>query len=122
MNEVNIHCRAINIFISHDLLPSDLYSSVGGAAVIKPEGRGFNSHPGQSFPLSLCRPISICRTNAHMVYGLKHPHSIRSCAFMPQLNVVLTWCVYKTENLTEIVISEYVLWIEYLLQLPSEKA
>ena len=27
-------------------------SSVGGAAVIKPEGRGFNSHPGQSCPLS----------------------------------------------------------------------
>ena len=49
-------------------------SSVGGAAVIKPEGRGFNSHPGQSFPLSLCGLISICRANAHMVYGLKHQH------------------------------------------------
>ena len=24
---------------------------------------------GQSFPLSLCGPISICRANAHMVYG-----------------------------------------------------
>ena len=32
------------------------------------------SHPGQSFPLSLCGPISICRANAHMVYGLKHQH------------------------------------------------
>ena len=42
--------------------------------MIKPEGRGFNSHPGQSFPLSLCGPISICRANAHMVYGLKHQH------------------------------------------------
>ena len=40
--------------------------------MIKPEGRGFNSHPGQSFPLSLCGPISICRANAHMVYGFKH--------------------------------------------------
>ena len=43
-----------------------------GAAVIKPEGRGFNSHPGQSFPLSFCGPNSISRANAHMVYGLKH--------------------------------------------------
>ena len=42
--------------------------------MIKPEGRGFNSHPGQSFPLSLCGPISISRANAHMVYGLKHQH------------------------------------------------
>ena len=48
--------------------------SVGGAAVIKLEGRGFKSHPGQSFPLSLCGSISICRANAHMVYGLKHQH------------------------------------------------
>ena len=39
--------------------------------VIKPEGRGFNSNPGQSFPLSLCGPNSICRANAHMVYELK---------------------------------------------------
>ena len=31
-------------------------------------------HPGQSFPLSLCGPISICRANARMVYGLKHQH------------------------------------------------
>ena len=30
-------------------------------------GRGFNSHPGQSFSLSLCGPISISRANAHMV-------------------------------------------------------
>ena len=37
-----------------------------------PEGRGFNSHPGQSFSLSLCGPISICRANAHMFHmGLK---------------------------------------------------
>ena len=42
--------------------------------MIKPKGRGFNSHPGHSFPLSLCGPISICRANAHMVYGLKHQH------------------------------------------------
>ena len=35
-------------------------------------GRGFNSHPGQSFSLSLCGPISISRANAHMVHmGLK---------------------------------------------------
>ena len=40
--------------------------------VIEPEGRGFNSHPGQSSSLSLCGPISICRANAHMVHmGLK---------------------------------------------------
>ena len=42
--------------------------------MIKLEGRGFKSHPGKSFPLSLCGPISICRANAHMVYGLKHQH------------------------------------------------
>ena len=37
---------------------------------MKTEGRGFNSHPGQSFPLSLCGPNSISRANAHiMVYG-----------------------------------------------------
>ena len=46
--------------------------SVGRAAEIYPEGRGFNSHPGQSFSLSLCGPISISRANAHMVHmGLK---------------------------------------------------
>ena len=42
--------------------------------MIKLEGRGFKSHLGQSFPLSLCGPISICRANAHMVYGSKHQH------------------------------------------------
>ena len=32
----------------------------------------YNSHPGQSFSLSLCGPISISRANAHMVHmGLK---------------------------------------------------
>ena len=31
-------------------------------------GRGFNSHPGQSFSLYLCGPISIRRANAHMVH------------------------------------------------------
>ena len=40
--------------MNHGLLPSDL-------------GRGFNSHPGQSFSLSLCGPISISRAKAHMV-------------------------------------------------------
>ena len=40
----------------------------------QPEGRGFNSHPGKSFPLSLCGPNSICRANAHIAYGLKHQH------------------------------------------------
>ena len=32
------------------------------------EGRGFNSHHGQSFSLSLCGPIFISRANAHMVH------------------------------------------------------
>ena len=37
-----------------------------------PEGLGFNSHPGQSFSLSLCGPIPISKANAHMVdIGLK---------------------------------------------------
>ena len=57
------------------------------AAVIKPEGRGFNSHPGQSFPLSFCGPNSISRANAHMVYGLKHQqftlHSITLFVLRP---------------------------------------
>ena len=54
--------------------------------MIKPEDRGFNSHPGQSFPLSLCGPISICRANAHMIYGLKHQHftSHSITLFVPQ--------------------------------------
>ena len=30
--------------------------SVGGATVIESKGRGFKSHPGQSFSLSLCGP------------------------------------------------------------------
>ena len=43
-------------------------SSVGRAAVIQPERDGVTSHPGQSFFLSLCGPISISRANAHMVH------------------------------------------------------
>ena len=39
--------------------------------MIKSGGRGFNSHPDQSLPLSLCGPNSISRVNAHMVYGQK---------------------------------------------------
>ena len=35
--------------------------------MIKCEGRGFNSYPGQSFPLSLCGPNSTSRANARMV-------------------------------------------------------
>ena len=34
----------------------------------KPGGRGFDSRPGQSFPLSLCGPNCISRANVHMVY------------------------------------------------------
>ena len=41
---------------------------------IEPTTFGFDHHPGQSFPLSLCGPISICWAKAHMVYGLKHQH------------------------------------------------
>ena len=36
--------------------------------VAETEGRGFNSHPGQSFSLSLCGPISISRAKSHMVH------------------------------------------------------
>ena len=76
---LHIHCRAINIFISHDSLPSVWpCSSVGVAAVIKSEGRGFKSHPGQSFPLSLCGAISICRANAQMVWNTSTLHHILS--------------------------------------------
>ena len=59
--------------------------------MIKLEGRGFKSHPGQSFPLSLCGPISICRANAHMVYGLKHQH------FTPSHSITtIHYTTYKT--------------------------
>ena len=34
---------------------------------IKAVGHGFNSHPGQSFPLSSYGPNSISRANTHMV-------------------------------------------------------
>ena len=66
------------------------HSSVGGAAVIKPEGRGFNSHPSQSFPLFLCGPISICRANAHIVYGLKHQHFTSHSITLFVLNISAT--------------------------------
>ena len=39
-----------------------VYTNVGCVAL------GFNSHPGQSFSLSLCGPSSISRANAHMVH------------------------------------------------------
>ena len=39
---------------------------------IEPTTFGLDLHPGQSFSLSLCGPISISRANAHMVHmGLK---------------------------------------------------
>ena len=34
--------------------------------MIKSAGRGFESHPGQSFSLPLCGPISLPRANAQM--------------------------------------------------------
>ena len=57
--------------------------------MIKPEGRGFNSHPGQSFPLSLCGPISICRAKAHMVYGFKHQHFISHSITLSDFETVM---------------------------------
>ena len=35
--------------------------------MVKPEDRGFKSHPGQSFSLSLCGTNFISRANVHMV-------------------------------------------------------
>ena len=46
--------------------------SVSPTDGIEPTTFGFDHHPGQSFPLSLCGPNSMCKANAHMVYGLKH--------------------------------------------------
>ena len=43
-------------------------------SLIKPESRRFNSHPGQSFSLSLCDPNFIIRANAHMVYMGRKQH------------------------------------------------
>ena len=48
-----------------------------------------NSDQGQSFPLSLCGPISICRANAHIVYGLKHQHFTSHSITPSILNIVL---------------------------------
>lgn len=41
-----------------------LCNSVGRAILISCEGRGFDSHPNQSFSLSLPEPISITRAHA----------------------------------------------------------
>ena len=46
------------------ILPFWPCSSVGKAAVIKSEGRGLDSHPGQSFSLSLYGPVSLTWANA----------------------------------------------------------
>ena len=59
----DVNVTAMNIYKSKEGLR--VFANVGRVA---PEGRGFNSHPGQSFSLSLCGPISISRANAHMVY------------------------------------------------------
>ena len=56
---LHIHCRAINIFISHDLLPSDLVAQSVEQRRSNPKVVVIKSHPGQSFPLSLCGPISM---------------------------------------------------------------
>ena len=64
---------------------------------MKPEGRGFKSHPGQSFPLSLCGPSSICRANAHMVYGLKHQHFTSHSITLFVLNTVSVCWVGTTK-------------------------
>ena len=64
----------------------------------------FISHPGQSFPLSLCGPISICRANAHMVYGLKHQHFKSNSITTTQLPngliaQLVEHCIVIAENL-----------------------
>ena len=49
--------------------PTDGNGPTKGQKVFPPEGQKvFNSHPGQSFSLSLSGPISISRANAHMVH------------------------------------------------------
>ena len=47
-----------------------VYTNVGRVAlnILNRVNCGFNSHPGQSFSLSLCGPICISRANAHMVH------------------------------------------------------
>ena len=54
-----------NIPHTHGQLPYAFWpcSSVGGAAVILSKGRGFKSHPGQGFSLSLCGPNSNTRVD-----------------------------------------------------------
>ena len=75
--------------------------------VIKPEGHGFNSHPGQSSPVSLCGPNFISSANVHMVYGNKistsyytlslkllessEPFSLRSAVPCPQFGMILSF-------------------------------
>ena len=60
MGNEDVNCTAMN------MLKYKEGSRLLIAAVIKPEGRGFNSHPGQSFPLSLYGPNSINKANAHI--------------------------------------------------------
>ena len=126
---LHIHCRAINIFISHDLLSSDLVAQsveqrwsnpkvVGSIPTLAPVVRTMDSavhrlnhYPADkhwqnqlsypvdsaiqrlnnwSFPLSLCGPISICRANGHMVYGLKHQHFTSHSITLFVLNISAT--------------------------------
>lgn len=58
-----VNKRGVAISI-HTACSGLLCNSVGRAILISCEGRGFNSHPNQSFFLSLPEPISITRAHA----------------------------------------------------------
>ena len=60
---LHIHCRAINIFISHDLLPSDLVAQSVEQRWSNPKVVGSIPTLVRVFLPSLCGPNSICRAN-----------------------------------------------------------
>ena len=79
-------------FISHmnhvSVIPTDGNGPTQGQMVHMGYKSKANSHPGQSFSLSLCGPISISRANARMVHmGYKSkalhitPYSVNSFRF-----------------------------------------
>ena len=80
-------------------------SSVGGAAVIKLEGRGFKSHPGQSFPLSFetcCMTPTSCSTRSLQVAQThsRHPPHSRSPHYHSPHTTLLTLTLSKSWKMT----------------------
>ena len=99
---VHIHCRAIDILISHDLLSSDLVAqSVDHTAVIKPEGRLFNSHPiVRVFPCPRVGPIpSVGLTLTSWSMGRKLALHLRKVYHNEALSALTIYTLRKQRSL-----------------------